>query len=291
MKLRTIPSRIKSKLIKLRVTLKKESAFEKNNKDDLLNSIKNLNEGKFELTSTWDKYRRRLRTYILENDPRNFLRWDPIVGSMFYGGNKCELDYLMENNWSKWSQAITETGVGNPPRFKYYKKSSGNLIHTAYNLSRLVDYYKIDVKKLHTIIEFGAGYGCMAKLINNLGFTGKYVICDILEFLALQKYYLRSTDTNGDFHLINQVEKLEDSNPDIFIAMWSLSESPVELRNEFLKKIGKPKYVLIGYQANFESVDNIKYFEEHKKNNQEYDWVDGEITHLPKNYYLVGKKK
>jgi hypothetical protein len=130
----------------------------------------------------------------------------------------------------------------------------------------------------------------MAKLINNLGFNGKYVIFDIPEFLALQKYYLRSADTIENFDFIERIEKLEDSNPDIFIATWSLSESPIKTRDEFLRKIGKPQYALIAYQANFESIDNIKYFQEYRKNNQNYNWIDCEISHLPKNYYLTGKK-
>lgn len=291
MNIKTLPSRIKNGLIKLRVELKKESAFEKSNRNELLQSIKKLNDKKTDDNSAWGRYKQRLRIYILNNNPKNFLRWDPIVVSMFYGGNKCELDYLMKNNWDKWSQVVMETGVGNPPKFKYYKKSSGNLIHTAHNLSFLVDRYKIDVRKINKITEFGAGYGAMAKLIDDLKFNGKYTIFDIPEFLALQKYYLRSTNTKGNFDFIDQIEKLGDPNPDIFIALWSLSESPLEIRSKFLKKIGKPKYVLIGYQENFEAVDNIKYFEEYRKNNREYDWVDGEIAHLPKNYYLTGKKK
>lgn len=285
-----IINKIKNKLIKLSVELKKENAAEKNNKNELLNSIKKISSKKITGKNAWDRYRQKLRLYILGNDPRNFLRWEPVKGSMFHNANKCELDYLMNSDWNKWSRAIIETWVGNPPRYRYYKKSSGNLIHTTYNLSRLVDHYKIDIKKIDKIIEFGAGYGCMAKLINTLSFTGKYVIFDIPEFLALQKYYLRSTNTNGNFDFIDQMEKLEDSNPDIFIATWSLSESPLEIRDEFLRKIGKPKYVLIAYQANFESMDNIKYFQEYKKNNQDYDWLDYEISHLPKNYYLIGKK-
>ena len=286
-----IINKIKNKLIKLSVELKKETTAEKNNKNELLNSIKILSSKKIAGKSGWDKYRQRLRLYILGNDPRNFLRWEPIINSMFHNANKCELDYLMSSGWDKWSLAITETWVGNPPRYTYYKKSSGNLIHTAYNLSRLVDHYKIDIKKTDKIIEFGAGYGCLAKLINNLSFNGKYVIFDIPEFLALQKYYLRSTDTKGNFDFIDQIEKLENSNPDIFIATWSLSESPIELRDEFLRKIGKPQYALMAYQANFESIDNIKYFREYRKSNLDYDWVDCEISHLPKNYYLIGKKK
>lgn len=275
----------------MRVEFKKETTAEKNNRAELLSSIKSLNDKTITGNSTWNRYRRRLRLYILGNDPRNFLRWEPISGSMFHNADKCALDYLTNNNWDKWSAVITEKWVGNPPQYSYYKKSSGNLIQTAYNLSRLVDHYNIDIKKADKIIEFGAGYGCMAKLTNNLGFEGKYIIFDIPEFLALQKYYLRSTETTGEFNFIDQIEKLNDVNPDILIATWSLSEAPVEIRDIFFKKIGEPLYILIGYQANFESIDNIKYFQEYQNHNHSYDWVSYEIKQLPGNYYLIGKKK
>lgn len=286
-----ILNKIKGRLIKLILEARTESMEEKVNRVELLNSIKNILPEQDGITNAWSRYRQRLRIYILNNDPRNFLRWDPICGSMFYGGNKSELNYLKENDWNKWSPVINETHVGNPPKFKYYKKSSGNLIHNAYNLSRVVDRYKIDISKLTKIVEYGAGYGCMAKLIKDMGFDGSYEIFDIPEFLALQKYYLHSTNTGGNFHFVDQIEKLNNSNPDIFIAMWSLSESPIEVREKFLKSIGKPKYVLIGYQENFESIDNVKYFKGYQEANTDYEWYDCEIAHLPKNYYLVGKKK
>lgn len=281
---------IKNRVVELSVELKKETLTERICRVELLNSIKNIDSQTARCTSLWDKFRQRVRFCILKKDPRNFLRWDPIVETMSAGARKCEFDYLINNDWGKWSSAIKETWVGNPPKYKYYQKSSGNFINTAYNLTRLIDHHKLDIKQAGKITEFGGGYGCMAKLMNNLGFRGKYMIFDIPEFLALQKYYLRSSNTDGNFHFINQTEKIDDLNPDIFIATWSLSESPVELRDEFLKKIGKPKYVLMAYQANFETIDNVKYFQEYKKNNQDYDWVNYEISHLPQNYYLVGKK-
>lgn len=283
--------KIKNKLIKLRVELKKETDTEKNNRAELLNSIINLNNKEILGSSTWDRYRRKLRLYILKNDPRNFLRWEPVMGSMFHNADKLEFDYLTGSNQNSWVQAIEETWVGNPPRYSHYKKSSGNMVHIAYNLSQMLDRYSIDLKKINTIIEFGAGYGCTAKLIHNVGFMGTYEIFDVPEFLALQRYYLKSTNTNGNFVFIDQTEKLRNIDPDMLIATWSLSESPVEIRNEFLNKIGKPQYILIAYQANFELTDNIKYFEEYQKNNPNYDWVTHEIKHLPKNYYLIGSKK
>lgn len=281
----------KNKLTELTVKLKKETSVEKTHRLELLNSIKNIDNQIVECTSLWDKYRQSLRRCVLKKDPRNFLRWDPVVETMSAGARRPEFDYLINNDWNKWSSAIKETWIGNPPKYKYYENSSGNFINTAYNLSRLIDHHKLDLKQVGKIIEFGGGYGCMAKLVNNLGFMGKYVIFDIPEFLALQKYYLNSNNTDGNIHFINQAEKLDDSNPDIFIATWSLSESPIELRDEFLKKIGKPKYVLIAYQANFETIDNVKYFQEYIKNNQDYNWVNYEISFLHQNYYLIGNRE
>lgn len=287
----SIVNKIKNRLVKLRTKLKKETPAEKNAQGELLNSIKALSQNEIVGNSAWDRYRRKLRLYILGNDPRNFLRWDPIVGSMFHNADRHELDHLVHNNWGKWSQAIEETRVGNPPPYAHYKKSSGNLIHIAYSFSQLLDRHKIDLGKTNRIIEFGAGYGCMAKLIHDLGFRGVYTIFDTPEFLLLQKYYLTATKTSGIFDFIDQINKLRNPDPDILIATWSLSESPTKVRNEFLRKIGKPRYVLIAYQANFESTDNVQYFEEYQKDNPEYDWMTHEIDHLPKNYYLIGKKK
>ncbi len=281
---------IKNNLEELKVRLKNETPSERMNRIELVGSITDIDSQTAECTSLWDKYRKHVRLCILKKDPRNFLRWEPIVETMSAGARRPEYDYLANNNWGKWSAAIKETWVGNPPKYKYYQKSSGNFINTAYNLSRLVDHYKFDVKQAGKIIEFGGGYGCMANLVNNLGFKGKYIIFDIPELLALQKYYLRSSNAEGNFNFINQTEKLGDPNPDIFIATWSLSESPIELRNEFFKRIGKPKYVLVAYQANFETIDNVKYFQEYMKNNSEYDWTNYEISHLPQNFYLIGKK-
>lgn len=285
-----IIERIKNKLIKISIGLRKETVDEKNNREELFKSIKTLHDKNTPVKSAWDRNRQTLRLYILKNDPRNFLRWPPVTGSMFFG-DKHELDELMGTDWDKWSRLINETWVGNPPRYKYYKKSSVNLIHTAYNVSRLLKHCDIDFKNFKKIIEFGGGYGCMAKFMTDLGFTGKYIIFDIPEYLALQKYYLASTKTTGNFNFIDQTEKLEDSNPDLFIATWSLSETPFELRKAFWGKIGKPANILIAYQESFESRDNIEYFKECMENNPDYDWVNYEIPHMPRNYYLVGKKK
>lgn len=164
------------------------------------------------------------------------------------------------------------------------------MIHNAYNLSFLIGHFNVDIGKIESIVEFGGGFGSMPKLIKDLGFNGKYTIFDFPEFIALQKYYLNSTHTKGNFEFIDQISKISLLDPDIFIATWSLSESPLNIRDEFLRKVGKPKYILIGYQEKFEEVDNVKYFNQYANDNKDYDWKTWEINHLPKNYYLIGKK-
>lgn len=271
--------------------LKKETPLEKAEKEKLIHFMENEDKKQIFAKNTWDKYRQKLRLYIAKNDPRNFLRWEPIMGSMFHYADKNEFFYLTKKSKNDWLPTTRGTSAGNPPLYSYDKKTNGNIIHTAYNLSQLVDLHTIEIKNIHTIVEFGAGYGCMAKLIHNLGFCGKYIIFDIPEFLALQKYFLGVTKTKGNFEFVDEIKKLNISNPDIVIATWSLSESPEELREAFFKKIGKPQYVLIAYQEKFESTDNKKYFQEYQNKNTDYEWKNCEIEHLPKNYYLIGKKK
>jgi len=285
-------NKIKNKLIRLYISLKKETPLQQRARFEFVNFIKKNNSKYNPDYGEWNKYIQRFRVYALKNDPRSFLRWNPITESMFCSGYKIELDYILQSkNKDLWLDAIKETWVGHPPKYKYYKKSSGSVIHTAYNLYRIIDKYQIDITKLNNIIEFGGGYGAMSKTINNLGFAGKYIIFDIPEFLALQKYYLVSTDTPGNFFFIDKIYDIEITDPDMFIATWSISEAPISVRKEFIKKIGSPKYILIAYQKVFNSIDNLEYFESFKKTMPEYEWTNDIILHIPENYYLLGRKK
>lgn len=277
-------------LINLQTNLKGETLTEQHNREELVNRIKSISSiGEY--SKTWDRDRQSLRSYMLKKDPRNFIRWQPVIENMYSNINKCELDYLINNDWDKWSKAIKETWVGNPPKYKHYKDSGSGMINMAYSLAQLVEHYKLDLRKFDKIVEFGGGYGCMAKLIHNLGFKGEYTIFDMPEVLALQKYYLNSNNLNTGFKFVEKTEEL--SEPDIFIATWSLSESPISVRDEFLDKIGNPKYVLIGYQGNYESIDNVAYFNKYKEKRPDYVWIDHKIAHLGKyeNRYLIGNKK
>lgn len=131
----------------------------------------------------------------------------------------------------------------------------------------------------------------MANLIQKMGFSGAYSIFDIPEFLALQKYYLQLNGADMQVKFFDSVDSINVVSPDIFIATWSLSEAPIELRDSLLQKIGRPHYVLIAYQQNFCGIDNVKYFGKYIESNNDYIWANSLIEHLPGNYYLIGIKK
>ena len=75
----------------------------------------------------------------------------------------------------------------------------------------------------------------------------------------------------------------------LFIATWSLSESPMEIRYEMEKIFSQFKYVLIAYQGAFSGYNNLEYFMKIKEKYSQYTWVCQQIKHMPGNYYLFGK--
>ncbi|MBI4117372.1 MAG: hypothetical protein HY451_01685 [Parcubacteria group bacterium] len=219
--------------------------------------------------SIWDKNRIELRESILNQSLNNFLNWKIIQKAMYHRANLKELEYLKSrSDWNIWKQAIKETKVGNPP-------DNLNLIHQAYSLSQYFEDIG-DLKKLGSIVEAGGGYGCMCRLIYNLGFKEKYTIFDFPEFLLLQDYYLKCHGLS-----VNLTDDIKELEGEFLIGLWSISEMPIELRDEIFKKF---KSYLIAYQDEFEGIDNVKYFNRFQGEN----YI---ISHIKHSRYLATFKK
>ncbi len=126
-----------------------------------------------------------------------------------------------------------------------------NLIHQAYHLKVLEDTAGIRVEKLSSITEFGGGYGAMADLARRLGFAGRYAIYDLPEFALLQRYFLA-----GRGVAVEHVAGPEDC--DLFIAVYSISETPLALRRAFLHRVTARSYLLL-YSRQFAEYDNAAW--------------------------------
>ena len=263
---------------------------------------------------TWDTHVNRLRELALSDDIREFLRWDVIGYTMFAhnsGWVAKELKYLKSrSDWSsRWRGAITEVHVGHPLPFWRYPRSSGNLIHSAYHIAQFEEKTGTSIGDAETIFEFGGGYGCMCRMVHNMGFRGKYVVFDLPGFSALQQFYLKSIglrvhsiesfkSTEAGIVCVSDLGSLDsilgeniDTTGATFIATWSLSETPLALRKTLLSRISGFDAFLISSQSQYKEVDNIEFFERWRNSQADIDWRTWRIAHLGKNFYLMGRRR
>lgn len=277
--------------------------------DDLRLEIQQISERNFEDTSlidpAWIQFRSNLRKELLTTDPRFFLESATLRFTMFHVAKIEEFNYLQSlDNWPILKKALKESNIGNPERYFAFPDSSGNLIHHAYSLFKFLNMNNLTLKNINTIFEFGGGYGSFCRLCYELGFSGKYIIYDLPEFTALQKYFLKSVNPNininsdndnkikevkliSDIHELKKVLKNE-AKIDIFVGLWSISECPLLLRYQLLNSDISCSNYLFAFAANFGGVNNQEYFSEFTENNKKYSWKIFPIKHLQKNFYLFG---
>lgn len=251
----------------------------------------------------WMGNRQRLRQLILDADPSRFLEWDVIGKTMFVGDAPWiipELESLRaSSDWqSVWAELLIESGWGYPERSIFLPSSSGNLIHHAYTLFRWEAATGKNISQYSSILEFGGGYGSLARIICKKGFKGRYVIFDLPEFSALQEFFLNGVGGSAvcgqapdqQVWCISQWEELEMivqrmQSIDLFIALWSLSETPIPLRCKVRELIHANLYC-IAFQDRFNEVDNLVDFSHWRNLMPDLHWQQVAISHLPGNYYL-----
>ncbi len=135
----------------------------------------------------WNKKVNGLISQLKHKQIKRFLSWDVIRKTMFIEYEpyiRNELDYLKNNP----SLLLEESSFGTPTRLYYYYKSSANLIHHNYHVARILNHFGIQINDLNQVLEFGGGYGSMARVFYKLGFTGKYAIYDFPAFNSSRRY-------------------------------------------------------------------------------------------------------
>lgn len=251
---------------------------------------------------SWQEYNDVIAKQIVDDDISDFTNWDVIRLTMFCLPPPAALQHLQcLADWNRWKEAIVESPIGNPKPYKLYPQSSGNLIAQAHHLSHFLLRTKCNLESLKTIYEFGAGYGCMCRLICNLDFSGKYVIMDLPALLELQRYYLGATTGNRDIEFLSEeanfVKRLsQEQNSSLFVAMWSLSEVAIKLRERILRAVCSGiKYILLIYQKTYKNFDNRMFFSDFVKTITNYRWDCFSVpcwdwNGYKKHYYLFGER-
>jgi hypothetical protein len=254
----------------------------------------------------WLQNRRRLRELLAGGDPRRFLEWQVIRNTMFITNTpyvRRELDALKKAaDWqSRWRPVLKEDAAGCPSRFRWRLSSSGSLIHYAYHVHAIAPMLGRRVDQFDRIVEFGGGYGGFCRVLWRLGFRGRYVIFDLPEFSALQRYYLQSVGVplatasrpNGVHCISDAADLAAEAAPGegLFIGLWSISETPVDFRRNILQAVGGLGHFLIAYQGQFGEVDNVQFFTDWSAGQKRLKWTESPIAHLPGSRYLVGGRR
>jgi putative sugar O-methyltransferase len=267
-----------------------------------------------EATDLWDGLRTELRQRLHHGDPASFLRWPPVQRTMVMRSHRRaapELAHLRaRSDWRvRWRPAIRETTLGHPHPFTRYPWSSANLIYHAYHLCRFEEATGRSLASMRTIIEFGGGYGRLCQLVHDLGFSGTYVIFDLPEVAILQRFYLGhvglsvSEGRGGalpERGVVTVVELADlqgclGSRPHgdaAFVAIGSLSEAPIALRDTLFTDVAALDAFLFFYAAQHDGVDNHAYFTRWRMALAEHDWYAFELPHLYKAAsHLFGRRR
>ena len=64
----------------------------------------------------------------------------------------------------------------------------------------------------------------------------------------------------------------------------------MSLRDSIMDLTSRFDTFLMAYSRGFKEVNNINFFEKFKNTKRDVEWHNWEISHLPGNYYLIGKK-
>jgi len=264
------------------------------------------------LKKTHNIFNKEIYLLLQKGNIKNFLR-EGFIQKMFFLHNRFFVYYelrTLKNNkkWPLYKKLIQEDSIGNPVRYFLYQNSSGNKINHVYHLSVLSNELNINLSQIGKIFEFGGGYGCMARIFSKINQKIKYTCFDTHYVNLLQYYYLKHNNLDvgfsekNNYTLISNLRKIKNNYKtnlkNLFIANWSLSETPINFRKNFLTIIKQSDFILISFQEKFEDINNLKYFNQLKsKISNKYrikilknKFYKGNIINKHNHYFFIGKK-
>lgn len=251
----------------------------------------------------WSVWERELRRQVLDpdGDPRRFLRWDVVSLTMFVGSPLWAYRSLRVlralPDWeSRWRPALREVETGSPRPLIGRPWTSGQLVLLAFHIARLERLSGLDVREMSTIVELGGGYGSMARMLRAVGFAGRHVIYDLPSVISLQRFYLglleAQTGERVDVELTSDADDIDravaSDERSLFIALWSLSETPMTVRDDVLPRVHGAHAHWIGYQPSLGGVDNVAWVRRWRAENPAMRWVDEPFEFKQGERYLAG---
>lgn len=195
----------------------------------------------------WERTNAELEGRFLPCPPADFLR-DPVVQHMMFVTHTGSFftERLREIKRSfppdVVRRLLREDAVGWPVLAESTFPTSANTVHHMFHLSRSIALGGWNPLQVRCVVEWGGGYGNLAKLIRRL-IPGDltYVLIDLPLFACVQWLYLSSIFGEEAVHVMSVDDDLVrrgrinivpvalaghvDVAADLFISTWALSES------------------------------------------------------------------
>ncbi|MDP3966118.1 MAG: putative sugar O-methyltransferase [archaeon] len=218
---------------------------------------KNLETEKLDkfIQPLWKKDYQRMKETFLDSG-FSFLRNPVIRETMFTTKEgklmRNEIRFLEEKiSEGKLKYLLEEENIGNPILSNNKYRTSHNTIHQLYHLIFYSEASKVNFGKVKRVVEWGGGYGNLARIFKKFNPFQTYTIIDLPTFSCIQWVYLSSVFGEKKINFIASIkDKIEEGkinilpicflekiklHADLFISTWALNESSEYSQNYVIK--------------------------------------------------------
>jgi putative sugar O-methyltransferase len=221
-------------------------------------------------TPVWEQLNAKIESTLLPYPGFSFLR-DPLIRTTMVIADfgqvlKQELT-MLEKKYSedRLKVLLEEDYVGGPIIINSKYLTSHNSIHHLFHLTKYLNKAKFTIDEISTVVEWGGGYGNLAKIFKRLNLVDHtYIIIDTPLFSSIQWLYLSTILGKENVNLLQSSKDiicpgkinlipicfLDDHqiSADLFISTWALSESsPFSQDYVVAHEWFKSKHLLLAY--------------------------------------------
>lgn len=267
----------------------------------------------------WMTLKQQFRLILLNKLPpnSNFLSQNAVSAMMRLGMNReqqyeiCFLESCLNKNHLNLIKSYQDTNFNSIPFECREFNCSANTLGHLYYVAKVLEKESSKNTKINKIIEFGGGYGNLARIFKSIKPSSTILIIDLSEFIALQYLFLKTTlpDTkiiihtqptshyeDGAIHLVS-VHFLESINfdPDLFISTFGLTEVPHTVQSIIAKKsfFNASMTYLVGQLNGWKPTANFEHHQFlHKSIRNMYKDIQCYPFHIyetkPNSYEIIG---
>lgn len=194
----------------------------------------------------WEENIREVESYFLERFDMSFMAHPRVDGTMvFTNGAAHEAEWPFVEAWRSTDTVRRYLGNGLNDHFLTGKLGTATLINSAhqlYHLARFERFRGERIEQVGSVVEFGGGYGNLARLFRSFEGLSRYTIVDLPLFSCIQYVFLSTVLGPGGVRLVTEprttaadgivdlvpINLLPDLRRDgeLFVSTWALSESP-----------------------------------------------------------------